>query len=280
MKTYAYAKINAALNVVARREDGYHELEMIMLPLTLCDDVGIELASEDQYTWDINEPINEKNTIVRAVELMRHTYDLPFHFHVDVKKRIPMQAGLAGGSADAAAVMLGINQLCQLNKSKEELAALGVKIGADVPFCVMSQPCAVYGIGEVLHPFCMKSQFHILLLKPQRGVSTKECFEGIDFSTCIHPDIHEVKRCLMEADDQHLISCVGNTLEASAFQLVPEIEEGKKYLIEKGFDVVCMSGSGSSIFAFTKNESLIDETMNDSAYSSWFKCKTSLLCEQ
>ena len=277
MRIYAYAKINVALDVVCRRDDGYHELDMIMVPITLCDDITINFSRKDWYTWDLPFRINGKNTIVKAVNLMRETYGIDKCFRIHVTKRIPTQAGLAGGSADAAAVMIAIRDLCHLNVSDMELAQLSKQVGADVPFCVMSEPSVVKGIGEKLEPFDINCDFDILLLKPDKGVSTKECFESIDFNECIHPNILEVKRCLEENDFESLSKCVGNTLEAPACKLVFEIQTAKQYLIDLGFEVVCMSGSGSTIFALTRNSKLIEKVMNDSSYEDWFRYKCKIL---
>lgn len=277
MRTYARAKINAVLNVVCRRDDGYHELEMIMLPLTFCDDISIEKAKCDWFTWNLKYRINGKNTIVKAVQCMRNAYGISDHFRIHVHKRIPTQAGLAGGSADAAAVMLAIRDLCDIDATNEEIAQLSKEVGADVPFCVMSKPSVVKGIGEKIEPFEMNCDFDVLLLKPEKGVSTKECFESINFETCIHPDIMEVKRCLMENDFEHLSSCVANTLEQPACVLVPEIQQAKNDLIHRGFEVVCMSGSGSTIFGLTRKPELIENVMNDSQYEGWFRTKCEIL---
>lgn len=277
MKTFAYAKINAGLNVVRRREDGYHELEMVMLPLTFCDDVEIHFSKADWYTWNLDFRINGKNTIVKAVNLMRETYGIDKHFRIHVTKRIPTQAGLAGGSADAAAVMLAIRDLCKLEVSDEEIAQLSKQVGADVPFCVMSQASVVKGIGEILEPLNMNCDFDVLLLKPDKGVSTKECFEFINFETCVHPDVMEVKRCLEEDDFAGLSKCVSNTLEQPACELVPEIKEARQYLIDCGFEVVCMSGSGSTMFALTRKPELIEKVLNDPNYKNWFRVKCKIL---
>ena len=273
----AYAKINVALDVVRRREDGYHELDMIMVPISLCDDVKIQFSNKDWYTWNLDFPLNGKNTIVKAVNLMRETYGIDKCFRINVKKRIPTQAGLAGGSTDAAAVMLAIRDLCKLEVSDEELAQLSKQVGADVPFCVMSQPSVVQGIGEVLEPFEVNCDCEVLLLKPYKGVSTKECFESIQFNNCIHPNVLEVKRCLEEDDFDALSKCVGNTLEEPACKLVPEIKTAKQYLIDLGFEVVCMSGSGSTIFALTRQPELIEKVFNDEEYSDWFRYKCRIL---
>ena len=277
MRTFAYAKINACLNVVGKREDGYHELEMIMLPLTLCDDISIRFAKADWYTWNLKYRINGKNTIVKAVNCMREAYGIQEHFRIHVHKRTPTQAGLAGGSADAAAIMLAIRDLCHIDADNEEIAQLSKQVGADVPFCVMCQPSVVKGIGEIIEPFKMNCDFDVLLLKPYKGVSTKECFASIDFNTCIHPDIDKVKRCLTENDFDALSSCVANTLEQPASQLVKEIGYAKEYLQKKGFEVVCMSGSGSTVFALTRKPDLIDQVMRDTNYNGWFRYKCKVL---
>ena len=177
MKVKAHAKINICLNVVCRRDDGYHELEMIMVPLMLHDELTITLSSEDCYTCsDAQLRMDETNTIIQAVELMRRTFSLSECFHVHVEKHIPAQAGLAGGSADAAAVMRGIRDLLKLDISLEELAQLGKQVGADVPFCIMETCALVKGIGERITPFAMPCDFHILLVKPAMGVPTGKAF--------------------------------------------------------------------------------------------------------
>ncbi|MGN1344065.1 MAG: 4-(cytidine 5'-diphospho)-2-C-methyl-D-erythritol kinase [Traorella sp.] len=277
MKRYAYAKINAALNVVNKREDGYHELEMVMLPLTLCDDITIKFSKKDWYTWNLPHRINGKNTIVKAVNLMRETYGIDKQFRIHVLKRIPTQAGLAGGSADAACVMLAIRDMCKIQASDEEIAQLSKNVGADVPFCVMNQASVVRGIGEILEPFEINCDFDVFLLKPKKGVSTKECFESIQFDECIHPNVLEVKRCLEENDFESLSTYIANTLEVPACKLVNEIEKAKNYLKEKGFEVVCMSGSGSTIFALTRKPNLIEKVKNDPKYSTWFQYKCKIL---
>ncbi len=149
MEIKAHAKINLCLNVVGRRDDGYHELEMVMVPLTLHDTIYIELSDKDEYSCsDQSLPMDLSNTVVKAVELMRKTFGFKEHFKVHIQKEIPSQAGLAGGSADAAAVMKAIRELLKIDVSIEELSQLGKQVGADVPFCVMETCALVKGIGE------------------------------------------------------------------------------------------------------------------------------------
>lgn len=277
MKESAYAKINLSLDVVCKREDGYHELSMIMLPLAFHDILEIELSDKDIYTSDSDMIFDESNTIVKAVKIMREAYKLKQCFKIHCEKRIPMQAGLAGGSADAAAVLRGINTLCDLNIPINELALLGKKIGADVPFCVLNKPAYVSGIGEKIEPFDPIFDYEILLVKPQKGVSTKRAFEMLDFKTAIHPQISKIVSALKIGNAKAWIPELGNTLEQTAFQLVPEIETIKKQLQKDGFDAVLMSGSGSCLFGLTHNLALIEQVKVDKYYKECTCYHTNLL---
>lgn len=165
MKEFANAKVNLGLDVVGERADGYHLLDMIMVPLALGDDIDIEISDEDCFTSNTSLGWDKGNLMYRAVELMRQEYGIREHFKIDLHKRIPMQAGLAGGSADCAAVMRAVNVLCDLGLSEAELMKLGVRLGADVPYCIFNKPARVQGIGEVVSPIEIKKNYHILLVK-------------------------------------------------------------------------------------------------------------------
>lgn len=277
MKILAYAKINIALNVKARKEDGYHELEMVMVPLELHDEIELELSSQDEYSWNLDEAIDENNTMVKAVHLMKEVFHLDQCFKITCHKNIPMQAGLAGGSADAAAIMRGICQLCHLDISLEQLSLLGKRIGADVPFCVMNQCAVVKGIGEKIEPFYYESDFDILLVKPKKGVPTGKCFQLLDLSQCDHPDIEQVKKALLQNDLKTLSQVAQNSLEFSAFQLVKEIFKIKEDLIKEGFEFVLMSGSGSCVFACTKNKERMNEFKKINHEKLAFICESKIL---
>lgn len=262
MKLEANAKINLCLDVVCKREDGYHEMDMIMVPLSLHDCLSVALHREDQYVCTNTDMlIDERNTIVKAVTLMRETFGLSQHFSIEVEKHIPMEAGLAGGSADAAAVMKGIWKLCDCPCTLEELAFLGKQIGADVPFCVMNTCALVRGIGEQITPFAQRCKFHVLLVKPTQGVSTKQAFSLLNFQdkTCIHPDTLACKQALEAGDSKRFYAHSGNTLEYSAFQLVPQLQTLKQELYDLGFPFVLMSGSGSTMFALSENLATIQK---------------------
>ena len=255
----ANAKINLCLNVVNRRVDGYHELEMIMVPLELHDVLTIDKAKETIITSDdVNMPCDERNTIYRAIMLMNETYNLETNFKVHVEKRIPMQAGLAGGSSDGAATIRAINKLMNLSISLEDLIPLAKKVGADVPFCLVNKPAIVKGIGEFITPFEIQNDYSVLLIKPSLGVSTKEAFDMLDFTTAIHPNVELMRTGLIEGNDRMVKDNLLNTLEQSAFKIVPEINTIKQELTQLGFDKVLMSGSGSTVFALSENDQLIN----------------------
>lgn len=277
MKIKAHAKINLCLNVVGRRNDGYHELEMIMVPIRLHDNVFIERSEQDSFTCsDETLAMNETNTIVKAVHLLREEYNFKECFHIHIEKHIPMQAGLAGGSADAAAVLRGINELLHLGISIDDLAMLGKKVGADVPFCVKQTCAMVKGIGEDITPFPMNCDFSILLVKPDKGVNTGKAFQMLDFNKCVHPNCDIVKTCCEGNDFEGIASSIGNTLEYSAFQMVPEIADIKHKLTALGFPAVLMSGSGSTVFALTRDLSMIEDAKRvfDQEY---FTCVTEII---
>lgn len=278
MELQANAKINLCLDVVKKREDGYHEMDMIMVPLDLHDTIWIERSDADQYECiNTDMVIDEHNTIVKAAKFMKQTFALHDHFAIQVEKHIPMEAGMAGGSADAAAVMKGIWQLCKLPCSLEELAYMGKAIGADVPFCVMNTCALVRGIGEVIQPFTQRCKFHVLLVKPHQGVSTKEAFRLLDFEKCKHPQTLQCKEALACGDTEKFYHNSGNTLEYSAFQMVPELRQIQRELTEIGFPFVLMSGSGSTMFALSEEEQLLHIASQKLKYKYPFVVETKIL---
>lgn len=278
MEVKAHAKINLCLNVVGKREDGYHELEMIMVPLTLHDVIQIELAQEDQYTCsDPSLEVDEHNTVVKAVRLLRETFAFKEHFHIHIEKHIPAQAGLAGGSADGAAVLRGIVEALHLPINLADLAMLGKKIGADVPFCVYQTCSVVKGIGEIVEPFAFDCPYHIVLVKPNMGISTPVAFSRLDFQACDHPDCEEVKQCLVSNTWDLVPELLKNSLEYSAFTMVPMIKTMKQELRDMGCFVSLMSGSGSTVFALTKDKTLADDIVEIYQKRGLFSCRTEIL---
>lgn len=278
MKERAYAKINLCLDVVGEREDGYHDLKMIMVPVDFYD--VLEMVPAEETTMTLNRsflPVNEKNTVIKAINVMRECYGFEEEFACSLQKHIPTQAGLAGGSADAAAAIRIMNQLLKLDMSREDMISVGKKVGADVPFCIFNQCASVSGIGDVLDPFECNTDFEILLVKPKRGVSTKTAFTEMDKENVVHPDCEAMRKALVSNDYEGVISNLGNSLEEVSLRLVREIREIKEDLSALGFDGVLMSGSGSTVFGITKSPRLLKKTSDLMRYKGYFVRMTKIL---
>lgn len=248
----AYAKINLGLDVLRRRENGYHDLRMIMQTVDLYDVITMEKTGEEVIRLTSNVPglaCNENNLICKAAKLMKETYSLPGGFVFHLEKNIPMAAGMAGGSTDAAAIFHGINELCDLNLSKEELCTLGVKIGADVPYCIMGGTYLAEGIGEILTPLPAFPETPMVVLKPDFDVSTKYVYENLHANELKeHPDIDGQIRALEEGDVHRLAELMGNVLQNVTVEKYPQITNIKERMLELGSFGSMMSGSGPSVF--------------------------------
>ena len=277
MKERAYAKINLCLDVVGKREDGYHDLKMIMVPINFYDVLEMEFAPET--TLELNRdylPINDKNTIIKAIHIMQEKYNITEEFRCRLEKHIPTRAGLAGGSADAAAAIRMINRMCNLHLTKDEMIAVGKEVGADVPFCILNRPAFVEGIGEKITTFSCSPDFYLLLIKPRKGVSTAEAFHIVDEQEGIHPDCKAMQKSLESNDYDGIISSLGNSMENAAMTLVPEIRKAKQDLLDLGFDGVLMSGSGSTVFGITKDVELLDCSIDILKKKRYFVRKTTV----
>ena len=277
MKERAYAKINLCLDVVGKREDGYHDLKMIMVPINFYDVLEMEFAEET--TLELNRdylPINDKNTIIKAIHIMQERYNIEEEFRCRLEKHIPTRAGLAGGSADAAAAIRMINRMCNLHLTKDEMIAAGKEVGADVPFCILNRPAFVEGIGEKITTFSCNPDFYLLLIKPRKGVSTAEAFHIVDEQEGIHPDCKAMQKALEYNDYEGIIVSLGNSMENAAMTLVPEIRKAKQDLLELGFDGVLMSGSGSTVFGITRDVELLDSSIDVLKKKRYFVRKTTV----
>ena len=280
MKEKAYAKINLCLDVVKRREDGYHELNMVMAPIDFYDTVELTIAKKMSFKTNAGYlALDEKNTVIKTIKVMREEFAFKENFAIALHKQIPAQAGLAGGSSDGAAALRIIQRLLNLDISEEKQIQIAKKIGADVPFCLKSKPALVRGIGEKLEHFSFQSQFHVFLVKPHHGVSTKLAFESLNLTKCCHPDVLNMKKALIQQDYPHIVKTLGNSLEESAFRLVPQIKQIKEELLNFGFDGVLMSGSGSTVFALTSSDDLIQKATHEFKSRGYFVRKTRILSE-
>ncbi len=278
MKERAYAKINLCLDVIRRRDDGYHDLKMVMVPIDFYD--VLEMIPAEETTMALNRsylPVNDKNTVIKAIHVMQERYGFTQNFACTLQKHIPTQAGLAGGSADAAAAIRMMNRMMRLDLSEKELIETARLVGADVPFCTLNQPALVEGIGEIISPFECRCDFGILLVKPRRGVSTKAAFGGLNFDTLVHPDVDGMKNALENGDYDGVIHCLGNSLEEVSLRLVEEIRDVRESLSELGFDGVLMSGSGSTVFGITQSPRLLRDAMDLMRANGYFVRSTKIL---
>lgn len=248
----ALAKINLGLDVVRRREDGYHEVRMIMQTIHLFDRVNIEKTSEPGVRIKTNLsylPVNENNLIYKAGRLLMDEFDITEGVSVDLEKRIPVAAGMAGGSTDAAAMLYGMNKMFGLGLSMQELKDRGVKIGADVPYCLMRGTALAEGIGEKLKSLPPMIKCPVLIAKPQISVSTKFVYENLKLDEMAkHPDIDQLIKDIKAKDLQGVCDHMGNILETVTIPNYPIIAEIKKNMIENGATGAMMSGSGPTVF--------------------------------
>lgn len=247
----AYAKINLGLDVVGRRDDGYHEVRMVMQTVNLFDRLFIKTIEKDTIIIRTNKsflPVNESNIIYKAAVLMKETYGISGGLFFDLTKYIPVAAGMAGGSADAAATMVGINNMFDLGLTTERLMELGVGIGADVPYCIMRGTALAEGIGEKLTRLDPIPECQILVAKPPIYVSTGAVYKKLDIEGLIHPDIDGMIDRIQKGDLKGVTSRFGNVLESVTISENPIIAEYKDSMKELGADNALMSGSGPSVF--------------------------------
>jgi len=264
MKIKAYAKINVGLDVVSKRDDGYHELSMVMLPIELYDLIDIEPALEASFRCTPPYRIRpEKNTLLKAIEVCREARPFETQFRIHLHKTIPSQAGLGGGSSDAAAIINYLDDYFKWKLSDEEKIGLAVKVGADVPFCLFNKPAIVSGIGEKLDFFTMKKPLNLVLIQPHKGVSTKLAFKDLDIPNLVHPKISDIALALKEGNELALYESMGNSLEDKAISLVPEIELIKKELLDYCLEFSMMTGSGSVVMGFSQDEGLLHKAAKD-----------------
>lgn len=248
----AYGKINLGLDVVRRREDGYHEVKMIMQTVDLWDELTFCDVTTDEIviTSDSSElPDVKDNIIYKACRMMKDIYGIDNGVHVTVDKHIPVAAGMAGGSADAAAALKAMNMLFGLNLSDEQLMEHGVKLGADVPYCIMQGTALSEGIGEILTPLPPMPDCLIVIAKPAIGVSTKWVYQNLKVDLLEeHPDIDGMADALKTGDLKGITDRMANVLETVTIPANPVIDSVKKLIAENGSMGVLMSGSGPTVF--------------------------------
>lgn len=250
----ALAKINLGLDVLRRREDGYHEVKMIMQTISLCDELelrrrkqpGIQVRTNLHYL-----PTNENNLVYKAARLLMEEFQIKDGISIQLQKRIPVAAGMAGGSSDAAAVLWGMNQMYGFGLSRRDLMGRGVRLGADVPYCVLRGTALAEGIGEELTILPPMPKCYILLAKPGISVSTRFVYENLhanDLKAEQHPDVDAMIQAIKEKDLELLASRMGNVLELVTIPSHPVIGEIRTCMLEAGALGAMMSGSGPTVF--------------------------------
>lgn len=257
MRLKARAKINLGLDVVRKREDGYHEVRMIMQTISLHDKItlrkaqkGIHVRTNLKYL-----PVDGDNLVYKAAKLLMDEFQTEQGIEIDLKKYIPVAAGMAGGSSDAAAVLVGVNRMFGLGLTRKELMERGVKIGADVPYCIMRGTALAEGIGEKLTALPPLPDCHILIAKPKIYVSTKFVYQNLRANELsVHPDIDGQAEALKNGDLQKLAQKMGNVLQTVTEPEYPVIRTIKETMLEKGALNAMMSGSGPTVFGLYEKQ--------------------------
>ncbi|AOZ92822.1 4-(cytidine 5'-diphospho)-2-C-methyl-D-erythritol kinase [Paenibacillus crassostreae] len=268
MKTYekAPAKINLMLDVLHKRPDGYHEVEMVMTMVDLAD--RLEMVELPRDTIIISSqvgyiPLDEKNLAFQAARLIKDRYDVKRGVHIHLDKKIPVAAGLAGGSSDAAATLRGLNRLWGLNIPMIELQELGAELGSDVPFCVTGGTALATGRGEVLHSICNPPQCWVVLAKPPINVSTQEVYTRLRSDQISkHPSAADMIAAIQSGSFQEVCEQLGNVLEDVTLKLHPEVQQLKEAMMRLGADGTLMSGSGPTVFGLVSKESKVPRIYN------------------
>lgn len=254
----ALAKINLGLDVVRRREDGYHEVRMIMQTIHLYDRLDIKRTKESGIQIQTNLsflPVNENNLIYKAAKLLMDEFSITDGVSVKLDKRIPVAAGMAGGSTDAAAMLFGMNRLFSLGLTKRQLMERGVQIGADVPYCIMRGTALAEGIGEELSPLAPMVKCPVLIAKPSISVSTKFVYQNLKLDDAtIHPDIDRLIDDIRAKNLHDIAAHMGNVLETVTIPNYPVIDEIKKHMLSHGAVGAMMSGSGPTVFGLFDDE--------------------------
>ncbi|KSU76546.1 4-(cytidine 5'-diphospho)-2-C-methyl-D-erythritol kinase [Fictibacillus enclensis] len=261
----APAKINLSLDVLGKREDGYHEVKMIMTTVDLADRVELTLLEENKITIESTGgfvPLDQRNLAYQAAMLLKETFGVKKGVGIHISKNIPVAAGLAGGSSDAAATLKGLNELWDLGLTIDEVAVLGAKIGSDVSFCVYGGTAIATGRGEHIQHIKPPPPCWVLLAKPPIGVSTAEVYRKLNVQNIEHPDIDAMVQAIEGYDYEAICRELGNVLETVTLPLYPEVKQIKDQMHRLGADGVLMSGSGPTVFGLFQHESRVNRVYN------------------
>jgi 4-diphosphocytidyl-2-C-methyl-D-erythritol kinase len=261
----APAKINLSLDVLHKRPDGYHEVEMVMTTIDLADRIELSLLDEDRIVIQSHNrfvPDDQRNLAYQAAHLLKERFQVKKGVVIGIEKTIPVAAGLAGGSSDAAATLRGLNKLWNLGLNLDELAVLGAEIGSDVSFCVYGGTALATGRGEIIKQLPAPPTCWIVLAKPFIGVSTAEVYRRLNVDKVQHPPTKEMISAIEKGDFNQVCSSVGNVLEDVTLSLYPEVAQIKDQMKRFGADAVLMSGSGPTVFSLVEHDSRMHRIYN------------------
>ena len=254
----AFGKVNLGLDVIRRRGDGYHEVRMIMQTIQLYDKITIDKARQEGIMLETNLvflPVNENNIAYKAARMLMEEFHIPGGLSIKIEKHIPVAAGMAGGSTDGAAVLYGINRMYRLGLTKTQLMERGVRLGADVPYCIMRGTVLSEGIGEVLTPVSPLPDCYILVAKPPISVSTKYVYEHLKLDSVeYHPDIDGMVEALEAGNLKEIADRMENVLETVTIPEHPEIGQIKEVMRGEGALNAMMSGSGPTVFGIFEDK--------------------------
>ncbi|GAA0353411.1 4-(cytidine 5'-diphospho)-2-C-methyl-D-erythritol kinase [Bacillus horti] len=262
----APAKINLTLDVLHKRDDGYHEVEMVMTTIDLADQLHFTLREDKKIILDCSAsyvPTDQRNLVYQVAKLLQERFGVEQGVSVYIEKNIPVAAGLAGGSSDAAMAIKGLNELWKLNLSIEQMAEIGAEIGSDVPFCIYGGTALATGRGEIIHPLPSPPPFWVILAKPPIGVSTGNIYRKLKASEITeHPNTERMIEAIKEKDFPTMAATLGNVLEEVTLKEHPQVQRIKERMQKDGADGVLMSGSGPTVYAITQKESKVQRLYN------------------
>jgi len=280
MKEIANAKINLTLNIVEKRPDGYHNVDMIMQTLDFGDVVTVErIFSSIELSGTGKLAYDETNLAYKAARLFYDVTGIRGGCRIYIEKNIPMCAGMAGGSADAAAVLRALNSLYGKPLGKKTLVRISARLGADVPYCILKGTARAQGIGDVITPLKPFGKVKVLVVKPNASVSTPKAYATLRYDIMAHPDTELACTYINEGKRHMVYPVMGNSFEASVFEQYPEIALVKNRLCELGADGALMSGSGSTVFGIFEDASVAEKAYNEfkDKYNEVYLCSTT--CE-
>lgn len=262
----APAKINLTLDALYKRPDGYHEVEMVMTTVDLADRVELTLLASDEIRLECSAsfvPDDARNHAYKAAQLLKEKYKVKQGVRIYIHKQIPVAAGLAGGSSDAAAALRGLNKLWNLGLTLDELAEVGAQIGSDVPFCVYGGTALATGRGERIEHLTAPAPCWVILAKPPIGVSTADVYGNLRINEGTkHPNTANMLKAVETQDFQLMCQSLGNVLEDVTLSLYPQVKQIKELMLASGADGVLMSGSGPTVYALVQKEAKVQRIYN------------------